>query len=101
MIRVQRRKIAGPTAAGIEFGIGFEKRCITTYAAIDSGFSTVPVFTSVRPLGALLTGDVKGFGGQNGSPLLCGFVNFSQNNTYKQTRLKGYLYIVKLLALVS
>src|SRR5690606_723041 len=70
--RVERLKVAGPAAAGVEFGVGRKQRGTATDTAIDAGCEGVPVAAGERAFGALASNDVIFFGRQERLPFLFG-----------------------------
>ena len=66
-----------PTRAGVEFGIGAEKRQIAADARVNAGLFGVMEGTAEGTLGALATGDLVDLTvPQLGAPLLIGFDHF-------------------------
>jgi len=57
-------KITGPSAPGVEFGIGSKQRGPTTYAVVDTVGIGVGILTGKGTLGSFLNADAELFGGK-------------------------------------
>ena len=81
MGRVERAEVAGPTATGIEFGIGGKQGRIATDAGIDAGFMVIPVLPGKRAFGCSMARDLVRQGIEFGTPLGIGFDDFAHRVT--------------------
>jgi hypothetical protein len=68
-------KIAGPTAAGIVFGIRIEQRRLATRAVVNAWHFTVVILATESPLGAAQPTNLKLLIGKRFTP---GFQRFFQ-----------------------
>src|SRR6056297_3693690 len=74
---LELRVVAGPAAAGVEFGARVEQRMITADAVVDAFFEMLVVLAAERPFGARLAGHPKGLVIQLLTPFLFGLVHIA------------------------
>ena len=72
--RVNRFKVAWPTATRIKLRIRCKKGRAATHAVVNAGGAVIPELTCKGTFSAFLAGNVVCFGRQNLSPLLLSFV---------------------------
>ncbi len=76
-VGIERGEIAGPAAAGIEFGIGCKQRGAATYAGINAVFMMIPITSAKSWFGRGMTCDFVFHRRQAGAPFLIAFDDFA------------------------
>src|SRR3546814_1957809 len=72
VIGVDRLEIAGPSATGVEFGVGRKQRGAAAYAAIDAGFAGIPIAPGEGPFGVFQSRDSEFLGAEGFAPMSVG-----------------------------
>ena len=76
LVRIERGKVAGPAAAGVEFRVGGEQRCVTADAMVDAVLVVIPVFAGEGPFGRCVPGYLVLDGVELVAPFGFGFLDF-------------------------